>query len=344
MQDTDYIGRSKVKDLLVLCDMYETLPDFISSLERLYDNYPRRDIITLLDRISKGEKPMFTPSGVQRFATKFKKQLESMNEHSSVEEFLVRNVDENGSLGRYSSLRSYDMYMTAHRDQMFRIKGILEKVDNLGIQDIVLDQNEKFTNKKYYMDKSMLWNPSFYYVNGIEIVPNYDATLIKYKTKESPYEIKLGGYDNSFVPIMKSTITVTDLLFDPSLLPEEINSSIVYDFIMKKRAEKEATCQQLTSAVNLNIATQDLNAQLQKLEKVVEGIQSQGPGKNIPMVNALFALREAALNLTTSSSAYQRQLTEQTEITPELIHSESERYEKTHRRRVAVRNSKKENH
>lgn len=341
MQDTGYIGRSKVKDLLVLCDMYETLPDFISSLERLYDNYPRRDIITLLDRVSKGEKPLFTPSGVQRFATKFEKQLQSMNEHSSVEEFLIRNVDENGSLGRYSALRSYDMYMTAHRDEMYRIKGLLEKIDNLGIEEIVLNQNAKISGKTYYMDKSILWNPQFYYVNGIEVVPSYDSNIIKYTTKASPYEIKLGGYDGSFIPIKGSSITVTDLLFDSSLLPDRINDSLIYDHILKKRKEKEKACRQLTSAVDLNIATQDLDAQLQNLEKVVEGIQSQGPGKNIPMVNALSALREAALDLATSSSTYQRRLSEQTEITPELIHSESEKYEKTHRRRTTVSNSKK---
>lgn len=50
-----YIGPTKVKDLVILGELYEVLPDFSSSLTILYRNHLKRDIIGLLDRLSHGQ-------------------------------------------------------------------------------------------------------------------------------------------------------------------------------------------------------------------------------------------------------------------------------------------------
>lgn len=335
MYKTSYIPKTDIKDLRVICDIYNSFTAFIPELERLYENHPKRDIAELLNRLSHGQEPLFTPKDIKEFAKRFQSELQVMNKYGTVENFLTRNFDnKNGTIKQFSPLGPYLTYLTAHGDELYRIRDIVKKIDDLGIKNIVLDDNENFSNIIYHLDINREWNPHFSYVHGIEIVPYYKSNIIKYQTEDSPYEIKLGGYDTGFIPKNDSTITVTSLVFDPALLPKKINASLIYNEVVRKSKEKKQTVEQFTNAVDLDSATLVLDLQLQSLEKIVESIQSQGPGMNIPMVNALSALREAALDLKTSSTAYQRQISKESDITPELIHSESKKRGKTYFRKI----------
>ena len=330
-----YIGPTKVKDLVILGELYEVLPDFSSSLTILYRNHPKRDIIGLLDRLSHGQQPVFVPTDVTSFYNKYKKELDIMNGHGGITPFLSTHFENDGTIRRFSPIKKYAMYMNMRKDKMDRIKELISEIERLGIDFIVMDSAAQFEEEQYTLNRSLSSNKSITYLANIEITPNYNPEIIKYHSPNSDYKIVSRGFNLGILPLQDTTITVKSLLFNPTTLPPNIDECQMHKEILSKKDAKEKACQQVTTAIGLNVGADELLASTQTLIELVNSNMESSTtrGERISMNNALSAIQESILDLQTATSRYEgRIMREDTTITPETLQEEKKAYAKKLRR------------
>ena len=298
----------RVDVLMVLCHILDDFEDFRSSeyIKSLIFDY------NLVEDISRnGSKLLCGPANV--FCKRHKNVLDIIDTYMGFAYFM----DDTFDLGSHTfrgEVNYFYNYLVAHRDSLDSIISLLEKMQELGISEICCDDSVDFKNEKNSICISFSGNDSLNYFENMKAVPSSTVDRVSYITTGSKYKIRvLGEY-----PI----ITVNDLLFDGSLLPDSIDPQRLFDEIMKLRTAVQDDTQKLIDYVDFASCASGLLLEYYKLQEAATRIENsiKDSENKADLRNTLSNLYEVIKQLKRISNAYGRSIVEGSEnLTPELL-------------------------
>ena len=296
----------RVDVLMVLCHILDDFEDFRSSeyIKSLIFDY------NLVEDISRnGSKLLCGPANV--FCKRHKNVLDIINKYMGFANFMKVTF----SLGSHTfigEVNCFYNYLVAHRDSLDSIISLLEKMQELGISEICCDDSVDFKNEKNSICISFSGNDSLNYFENMKAVPSSTVDRVSYITTGSKYKIRvLGEY-----PI----ITVNDLLFDGSLLPDSIDPQRLFDEIMKLRTAVQGDNQRLISYVDAATVITELNLKYYDLKKIFGARERENPENREALRNLLSEFLEVVKGISEINSSYGRSIVEGSEnLTPELL-------------------------
>ena len=171
-----------------------------------------------------------------------------------------------------ASYNNFYAYLKNNQERLADILLLLEKLKQLGVRELLLDENVDFKTQMFriYTDFSsnntIYNNNHIYYMENIRIVPTSQSDIVKFKTEGSDYLISADCYCNNSIGYF--TIMTNNLLFDPSKLPDKITKELLFDDIIELKKEKQDACDLVRDSV-------DLSLDIDKLEKLYSRIQNR---------------------------------------------------------------------
>jgi len=297
----------RVDVLMVLCHILDDFEAFRSSEDIKSFSFD----YTLVDEISRtGSKFLCGP--INKFCKRNKKVLDIINKYMGFAYFMNDTFDL-GSHTFRGEVNYFYNYLVAHRDSLDSIISLLEKMQKLGILKICCDDSVDFKNEKNSICIRFSGNDSLDYFENMKAVPNSTDDRVSYITTGSKYKIRvsLGKF-----PI----ITVNDLLFDSSLLPDSIDSHRLFDEIMKLGTAVQADNQNLISYVDAATVITELKLKYYDLMKIFNARERENPENREALRNLLSEFLKVVERISEINSSYGRSIVEGSKnLTPELL-------------------------
>lgn len=148
-----------------------------------------------------------------------------------------------------------------HKDQKEQIQALLQRLNELDIKEIAMDKELDFTREEYRFEswqcRSFLY--PIVYLENMEILPNYETDVIRYRSKGSNYKLLIGNERYAYI---KNRIFVNDLTFPVESLPQSVRWKSIQNHILKLAESTTKSKKALRNSVDLNVSLQDLDAQM----------------------------------------------------------------------------------
>lgn len=309
--------------LLSLCYTLDSFSEFNNNLIEFMSNGKNaKNRFYLLDIANK--RHIIGLRKVKKFYQQNKNVIDVINVNSySINNFIGSNYDYDykGNCKMKPYFETFYNYLIEHKDQKKQIVSLLKKLRDLGFTDICLNENEDFTNTTYSVSCNS-YNCS--YMENMEALPNYSSDCVYYKTKGSNYKIDMGGLFVRLNYHYDIYITVNNLLFDPSLLPNSITKETTYDKILSLRDNQKDSCRAIQNSVDLSLSVDDLYDIFNSTTKVVDGFESVKDKKQLK--KKLSKIKEYLDDIKEISEQYDNSICKNTsKITKEQLKLEKTR-------------------
>ena len=292
--------------LMVLCHILDDFEAFRSSeyIKSYSFDY------TLVEDISRNGSKLLCGQA-NAFCKRNKNVLDIIDTYMGFAYFM----DDTFDLGSHTfrgEVNYFYNYLVAHRDSLDSIISLLEKMQELGIIKICCDDSVDFKNERNSICIRFSGNDCLNYFENMKAVPSSTVDRVSYITTGSKYKIRvLGEY-----PI----ITVNDLLFDGSLLPDSIDPQRLFDEIMKLRTAVQDDNKQLISYVDAATVITELNLKYYDLKEIFDARERENPENREALRNLLSEFLEVVKRISENNSSYGRRIVEGSEnLTPELL-------------------------
>lgn len=223
-----------ISHMLALCNMYKHYDEFKCDLnEKLSKFCKSSDFVSILKRVSLGEF-VFNSKIEKQFYNKHKFVIDTINEFTSILNFVNLNFDEYGRSDSESSLDYFYDYILKHEKDIDKIITLLYKLKELGFNKFEL---ANFELKYYSISKFYNENPIVVYLDNMEAVPIASEKEIMYKSNCSNYMIIVETENGK----NKFRIILNDLTFDSNRLPNSVNKIELINYIrdLEKSITKE---------------------------------------------------------------------------------------------------------
>lgn len=223
-----------ISHMLALCNMYKHYDEFKCDLnEKLSKSCKSSDFVSILKRVSLGEF-VFNSKKEKQFYNKHKFVIDTINEFTSILNFINLNFDEYGRSDSESSLDYFYDYILTHEKDIDKIITLLYKLKELGFNKFEL---ANFELKYYSISKFYNENPIVVYLDNMEAVPIASEKEIMYKSNCSNYMIIVETENGK----NKFRIILNDLTFDSNRLPNSVNKIELINYIrdLEKSIKKE---------------------------------------------------------------------------------------------------------
>lgn len=297
----------RVDVLMVLCHILDDFEAFRSSedIKNFSFDY------TLVEDISRNGSKLLCGQA-NAFCKRNKNVLDIIDTYMGFAYFM----DDTFDLGSHTfrdEVNYFYNYLVAHRDSLDSIISLLEKMQELGILKICCDDSVDFKNEKNSICIRFSGNDSLNYFENMKAVPSSIVDRVSYITTGSKYKIRvsLGGF-----PI----ITVNDLLFDGSLLPDSVDPHRLFDEIRKLETAVQDDNQKLISYVDAATVITELNLKYYDLKEIFDARERENPENREALRNLLSEFLEVANRISEINSSYGRSIVEGSEnLTPELL-------------------------
>jgi len=247
--------------MILLCYIIDEYKDFV---EKIYNFLKTKNgdinytLLYKLNRVS-NKKKCFNGKTVYLFYEENKEVIDKINEYYSIDSFIRTHF------GVYKIIDEIEMvyqYLVNNRDNIDDIIKLLNKIKSLGIKVVLFDEDFNFGDNKYSLINGD--NLVISYVDNLEIIPNYDDSVIKYKTTGSNYQIDLATRRFS------NKIYLNSLIFNIDRLPDTIaKDDVIHKIISLKKKQKEEI-NVVKKSVNLNISVDDLSLSVLECERVID--------------------------------------------------------------------------
>lgn len=297
----------RVDVLMVLCHILDDFEAFRSSeyIKSYSFDY------TLVEDISRNGSKLLCGQA-NAFCKRNKNVLDIIDTYMGFAYFM----DDTFDLGSHTfrdEVNYFYNYLVAHRDSLDSIISLLEKMQELGILKICCDDSVDFKNEKNSICIRFSGNDSLNYFENMKAVPNSKVDRVSYITTGSKYKIRvsLGEF-----PI----ITVNDLLFDGSLLPDSIDPHRLFDEIRELGTAVQDDNQKLISYVDAATVITELNLKYYDLKEIFDARERENPENREALRNLLSEFLEVVKRISENNSSYGRRIVEGSEnLTPELL-------------------------
>lgn len=297
----------RVDVLLVLCHILDDFEAFRSSedIKNFSFDY------TLVEDISRNGSKLLCGQA-NAFCKRNKNVLDIIDTYMGFAYFM----DDTFDLGSHTfrgEVNYFYNYLVAHRDSLDSIISLLEKMQKLGILKICCDDSVDFKTEKNSICIRFSGNDSLNYFENMKAVPNSTVDRVSYITTGSKYKIRvsLGEF-----PI----ITVNDLLFDSSLLPDSIDPHSLFDEIMSLGTAVQDDNQKLISYVDAATVITELTLKYYDLKKIFDARERENPENREALRNLLSEFLKVVERFSEINSSYGKSIVEGSEnLTDELL-------------------------
>jgi len=324
MEEKD-IKTATVDELLALCEILDDFEEFNRKLVNLTSRKYTHNISKTyrLWKKSKGKRVLSIK--INEFYNENKQIIDTINKYSDMATFIYNNYNKNDKIDT-NKLDYFYRYIIKNREQIDKIKELLDKLKSLHVSKIEFDDNLKFTDNKYKIHENMGDNSTINYVDNIEIIPSYNDKKFKYRTTGSNYEIQLEvfSFGKDWVPYLKlKKVTVNSLLFDCNRLPESLtDEQCVFDPIIRKNKEYEKEYTVIQDSIDFRLDIDNINDSIEDIEYLVEYRLGKVTNKE-ELVKLLENLKENANELKRISKNYDKKITkEYPDITKQALKKE----------------------
>ncbi len=241
---------AKINDLIFICNIIDEYDNFSNDLNKLITTKDIDKILKDFNKLHNGIR-WFISKDIRSFYFKYKDLIEYIFKYMGEDFFIKNNLD------------YFYKYINKHKIYKSKILQLLDVLKMLGFEELTLKEETKFTDEEYSTTSSYNKKINIVYLDNIEIIPNYQNNLIKYKSKGSNYKITI---KNSRV-----NITVNSLIFDITKLPNSIDPKFILNEIISLKKISQKSCDELKNAINMNYYIDVLETKISFFIKDFEG-------------------------------------------------------------------------
>lgn len=274
-----------------------------------------------LGKISNNE--CVEPKLLKSFYLQNKEVIDIINKYSTINSFIYYNYEDSCKNAGYDIMFFYE-YLIKHINKLDQILNLLNEIKRLGFNTLEIDENIDLSKEEYSIYNKFENNKKIIYSENIEVIPNYESHIVKYKTKNSNYKIEVETlYDN--ISDYNKSILVTNLLFDYKLLPYAITKEIIFDYIINLKKIHNKECVKLKNAIDLSIGVDNFKEHYNTIEKVIKEMNMVDKKEEIK--NILLEIKTNLELLDSISIEYNHEISKNDSIiTREIIEKEKQLY------------------
>ena len=306
-------------------DLWHQYVQRLNKYQGFKDNYCK--INTFLDSLSDvannlqsiyDEKKINCSRRIRKFYKEYQPVIDIICQYSGMKNFIDYNFDCFGKLKDDSGLEFFYDYFRNHEDKAEKILAVLERLKQLGLQELHLEEGKDFTTGIYRMNTRNSLISDIEVLDNMKLVPNYEDDVVTYRTTGSNYEIREGG-------MWGNSVTVNNLTFDPERLPKSMARNELYYQIIDLKNSHQQECDSLRDSIDLSVAIDDLSSQVNIADQVVERLKSVHNKDELHQL--LLQIKEHLEQLHTISAQYDSEISQNSLlITTEKLQSEKSNY------------------
>lgn len=307
----------KVNAAIALCHVLDDFEQFEKNL-KLFIPQASHDYLNKLFNVSKGQKYLGTGK-TKKFYNENKIIIDKINEYSNITDFIGGIYTSELCTGGLDFLYGY---LLVNKENINDIINTLEKIKQIGINDIKFNNKLRFTNEKYSLNRFFYDNTCFVYLDNIKVVPGYDYSYIEYKNNNSNYMLKLQR-DSRKIRI--DEIVLNDFSIDPNLLPNEISKSETFDVIVQNARKKDYEYSVIKDSVYLSVGISDLNCIINDFSEKISNLESVN--KKEELIEILKKMRHSIVEMKKINEEHQTFISsESPDVSKELLDIEEKKY------------------
>lgn len=310
------------KNLIALCHILDEYEEFKNRLEKVLSKKLDVDFIRKLDDVSIGKFSWSIKA--MEFYKQNKSVIDTINEYTNISLFINDNYD--CELNEIDRVDYFYNYINNHRDEMEKILRLLERLRELHIVSISLNEKIDFLHETYEMNTWMPDNYKLVILDNMEAVPGYSTDLVRYKTNGSSYKITIGGAfgDLNRYPIGK--ITLNSLTLDVSRLPNYDSSEDVYQTILELKDKKEDEYAAIKTSVDLNVGLEDLHKAFTIISQRIENLEDSE--KKQELTHQLTTIKTAIIKMQNINEQMDADAVSSGLVSNETLEKEKQLYKK----------------
>ena len=262
-----------INNLLALTHILDDFKKFNRKLKIFNSNTDLENLQNLF-KVSKGD--LILSPRTNKFYKENKNVIDTINKYSTLYDF-INNI-------YISNCSSYDInyfynYLTINKDKLDDIVKVVEKIKELGFREIKFNEEENFKKEEYKLNtsrvKSIIYSmvTDIRFLENMELIPEYENNIIKYKTNGSNYCMIL-PYRNNAKGWSSNEIILNNLLFDPNRLPNSLKKEDTIDKIISLRETKKEETTSIRELVDLGVKIFDLEKEYANLKYIVDRLEN----------------------------------------------------------------------
>lgn len=250
--------------------------------------------------------------------------IDIINRYSNISNFVCENYDYHGNA--IHNIDFFYEYLKTNRKDLENILALLQKLKELKIYKIELDENLDFSKETLQVNPMFNRNSCIEYLDNLEVVPHYDSNTIKYQSNASIYKIILERRGDVLSDYNRK-IMVNSLLFSPNRLPHTSSKETTFDNIINLSKQKQYEYSLIKDSVDLSFMIYDFSAFTNHIQKEVQ--QLSNVEKKEELVTALKNIRKELLTMQSISDEYDQYVSEKNpDISKTFLEEEKKTYQK----------------
>lgn len=257
-----------VNDCIALCYIVDEFEQFCSNLKEFINNNGESRLRQLSDAIIKGKKiDNLKNKSLKEFYDNNYKVLFSIHKYTYISNFLLLHH----CGGKFDNkIILMHQYIKNNRDKTFNILAILGQLKRLGFESFKFNEHLDFGSEIYSYDTSSRFD--YHYLDGdIIVYPNYDSNVIKYKSNNANYNMKISLHFEK--PSMYSSkITLNNLTFDGLCLPSEFTYEKTMGRLLAIKKYNEKADKVVQDSAYLDYELSELVPTINNIDKIINGI------------------------------------------------------------------------
>ncbi|MBQ2639319.1 MAG: hypothetical protein IJF92_00935 [Bacilli bacterium] len=297
-----------VDNLLALCTIIEDYKDFDNSIKKYINDKNFFKTTNDLLNLSRNER-LLRGKTAKKIYRENKEIIDKIDKYTNINSFLYYNKDLNKTASIDNDLNYFYNYIKENINDLDKIESVLKKIRNLSIKDIELNENLDFSKNKYCLNTNFYNNHNIYYLDNIVVTPNYDDSIIEYKTNDSNYEILLkptvipeNGDPYFYISKYGRKIKLNSLTFEKDRLPKKLNVNNTFNKIIHLKKLTKEVCKCIKNSVDLSIAIEILKEEYNNV--VNEIIKIDDIDKKEYINEVLMSINENIMLLESISDNY----------------------------------------
>ena len=317
-------AEAKIADVMAASSVLDQFDNFNQNLKELTTKCNIVDIMHHLKRATKGGTNFVKKRKIYQFYQEHKDIVDTIDKNSDIFMFHSLNYEDDGTMK--PDLSYYYSYLLNHKHETEQIQALLQRLKELDIKEIVMNEELDFTKEEYKLETwyyHSFFN-SIIYLENIEILPNYETDIIKYRSKGSNYELLIGSELFSY---KRNKIVVNNMTFPIESLPESASWKYLWDNILKLVESTQESKTALKNSVDLDVSLQDLENQMTDTCNTFTRIDEVNSKPEL--VAALTQIKSGIAELYAIKSDYDTEITTvHPSLSQEIIQEEAKQYVK----------------
>lgn len=310
----------RINHLLALCDTIDDYEEFQENLINFSNGVFDSKSYYKLAKLSNNMN-VFGSNKVKKFYYDNSYVIDKINSYTDLYRFLYFNYEDAWHLRESSDFLFFHNYILNNREKIDEILAVVSKIKELDFKELIFLENSDFTNQEYSFYNTPVVYGGVVYLDNMVAIPNYQNSVVKYKSMDSNYKMVLNSVYDGF---SSGKIFVNSLLFDKERLPDELNRKSLFDKFNSLKEEQIDDINKIKNAVDLNIGIYDLIKQFNSTKNIIEELDGV-VGKD-KMMEILPKIEDYIYQLNSISNSYDKEVVNSDSITEEKLEEEKKLY------------------